>query len=431
MKKKLLLTLLGATVLSLPGFAVDFEYNGVIYTTLTGNTVTTKVGANTNSPGNTFTGDLVIPEKVYDGNSTEYTVTEIGNNSFVNQGITSVTLPETITKIDSYALRGTDIEWIIIPASVTSMGTMCLGYNNNLQMVVINGSPSGTAPFYNCPNITKIYCLSTTPPSVSMWDSSVTNNATVYVPVGYLDTYKSNARWSSFTNFVEGTDYVNPNDAPQLPSTITAMVGEQIDIAAALYETSAAQWTSSNPDVADITASGTLTARQYGRTVVNGLDADGRSIASAEVFVMPTIKIVYPEGAIVEHLVPYMSRPQINITPLDGWKINSVVADGNDITAQVTDNTFVPAQSVAGNVTLNIVTESTANTAGYHLTINGRVLNIADGGEISTVTVKYPTLDNTIYSGNERKITLTQGGMYDVEVTDANGGTSTYRIAVQ
>lgn len=430
MKKKLLLTLLVATVLSLPGFAVDFEYNGVIYTTLTGNTVTTKVGSSTVA-GNTFTGDLVIPEKVYDGNSTEYTVTEIGNYSFMNLGITSVTLPETITKMGTYAFRGTDIEWIIIPASVTSLGTMSFGYNDNLEMVVIGGSPSSTAPFMECPNITKIYCLSTTPTSMSNWSSAVYTNATVYVPVGYLDTYKSNSSWSRFTYIVEGTEYVHPNDAPKLPSTITAKVGEQIDIAAALYETSAAQWTSSNEEVADITASGTLTARQYGRTVVNGLDADGRSIASADVFVMPSVKIVYPEGAIVEHLVPYMSRPQINITPLDGWKINSVVADDNDITAQIADNTFVPAQSVAENVTLNIVTESTANTAGYHLTINGRELSIADGGEISTVTVKYPTLDNTIYSANERNITLAQGGMYDVEVTAANGGTSTYRIAVQ
>lgn len=56
------------------------------------------------------TGNVVIPEKVYDSNGKEYTVTRIGEFSFAgdNNGLTGLVLPETVTEIGEGAFFGSD-----------------------------------------------------------------------------------------------------------------------------------------------------------------------------------------------------------------------------------------------------------------------------------------------------------------------------------
>ena len=49
-------------------------------------------------------------------------VTSIGWTAFEETGLTSVTIPESVTSIGSYAFTGTDIASVIIPKSVTSIG---------------------------------------------------------------------------------------------------------------------------------------------------------------------------------------------------------------------------------------------------------------------------------------------------------------------
>ncbi len=68
-------------------------------------------------------GDIVIPSKVYDG-ETEYEINGIDLNAFSSQEhITSVTIPESVTDIGDYAFsRCTGLTRINIPDNVTSIG---------------------------------------------------------------------------------------------------------------------------------------------------------------------------------------------------------------------------------------------------------------------------------------------------------------------
>ena len=70
-----------------------------------------------------YTGDIVIPEKItYEG--VEYTVTEIGSRTFAESTITSLTLPNTIKKIGTFAFeKCTTLQELVVPNS--DRGVLC------------------------------------------------------------------------------------------------------------------------------------------------------------------------------------------------------------------------------------------------------------------------------------------------------------------
>lgn len=70
---------------------------------------------------NSYKGDVSIPSSfIHDG--VEYRVTTIGENAFANtSGLVSVTIPNTVSVIRSYAFRGSSLASIVIPNSVTSI----------------------------------------------------------------------------------------------------------------------------------------------------------------------------------------------------------------------------------------------------------------------------------------------------------------------
>ena len=99
-------------------YAYDFVVNNIYY-----NYVTDKGGSNVevtyNSGPSSYSGNVVIPSTVYSGKT--YTVIRIGNSAFYNStNLTSVTIPNTVTSINSGAFSGctklksvyvSDISW--------------------------------------------------------------------------------------------------------------------------------------------------------------------------------------------------------------------------------------------------------------------------------------------------------------------------------
>lgn len=81
--------------------------------------------------------------------------TEFGNGVFYwRQNITSVNLPNTVTRIGETAFYGTSISSITIPASVTSIDTFAFWESYNLQYITVEATTPptlGSNPFYNPP----------------------------------------------------------------------------------------------------------------------------------------------------------------------------------------------------------------------------------------------------------------------------------------
>jgi hypothetical protein len=88
--------------------------------------------------------EVVIPDII-----NELPVTSIGVGAFSNLlkkkkiQLTSVTIPESITKIKGHAFSMNQLTSIIIPKSVTEIGDNAFDFNNRLTSVTFQADPSG------------------------------------------------------------------------------------------------------------------------------------------------------------------------------------------------------------------------------------------------------------------------------------------------
>lgn len=111
------LTVIAVAVSPMAAGATSFTYEGVEYNIISEDNHTCEVGKNTDK----IEGDLVIPSVVTYG-GTEYTVTAIGAEAFaLDTKLTSLTIPETVTKICYGAIMKTFIPALVIPDNVTEI----------------------------------------------------------------------------------------------------------------------------------------------------------------------------------------------------------------------------------------------------------------------------------------------------------------------
>ena len=181
--------------------------------------------------------DLVIPNFV----------TTIGVRAFYDcSGLTSVTIPNSVTSIGYYAfsgcnsltsvhitdvaawcritfggdysnplynahhlyLNGEEIKDLVIPNSVTTIGENAFEYCSGLTSVTIPNSVTSIegSAFSGCTGLTSVISKMENPCSISYncFHNDVFYNATLYLPKGTVDKYKSTDYWSRFMFIEEG-----------------------------------------------------------------------------------------------------------------------------------------------------------------------------------------------------------------------------------
>ena len=119
-------------------------------------------------------------------------VTSIGSNAFAwCSGLTSLTLSSNVELIDEGAFRGcSGLTSIVIPSSVKSIGSEGFAYCSNLSTItsfVKNVFETGGEAFKSC------------------------DNATLYVPKGLVDAYRSTADWNRISKIVEMSNSYDVN----------------------------------------------------------------------------------------------------------------------------------------------------------------------------------------------------------------------------
>lgn len=155
MKKSLLFFLL---LFPLFAWSNGIEIGGIHYL-LGGDTATVTYIGDNYYTGNNYSGEIVIPDSVRNGDIW-YRVTTIGENSFYGcSSLTSVIIPLSVTSIGDYAFNFcTSLTAITIPENVTSIGWGAFLSCHNLTSITIpNGITSiGGCTFQDCYELTSI-----------------------------------------------------------------------------------------------------------------------------------------------------------------------------------------------------------------------------------------------------------------------------------
>ncbi len=83
-------------------------------------------------------------------------VTTIGDMAFYNAGVKTINMPSALTKIGAYAFSGASIDGALqLPAALTTIGTQAFAKNKSITSVSLQGAVSsiGSAAFMNCSKI--------------------------------------------------------------------------------------------------------------------------------------------------------------------------------------------------------------------------------------------------------------------------------------
>lgn len=136
-------------------------------------------------------------------------VTSIGNNAFMKcSSLISVTIPNSVTNIGGAAFSScTSLTSITIPNSVTSIEERAFKDCSGLTSVTIGNSVTSIGyEAFSGYDLQKVISKIENPIKISTgtFTDNTFYNATLYVPKGTIDKYKSTEGWSKFLFVEEG-----------------------------------------------------------------------------------------------------------------------------------------------------------------------------------------------------------------------------------
>lgn len=141
-------------------------------------------------------------------------VTYIGSRAFAGTGLTSVTIPPSITAINIFAFCDChSLESVDIPESVTIIDNFAFYGCNSLRQVILPSKVSsiGLMAFKGCRSLMSITSLNPIPPTCDeqVFEGIDKEQCTLHVPAEYTDIYKSVVPWNEFIHIDNDVSSIN------------------------------------------------------------------------------------------------------------------------------------------------------------------------------------------------------------------------------
>ncbi|MDE5790670.1 MAG: leucine-rich repeat domain-containing protein, partial [Muribaculaceae bacterium] len=204
------------------------------------------LGNSVNFIGNDAFSDCIQLKEVIIPNS----VTSLGSSAFSGcTALESAILSNNLTEIQTSTFQNTGLKEIEIPYKVGSIAKDAFRGCQRLEKVILPASltKAGSYAFGECPAITQVYSLNTTPPVIesSTFDSEVEEKASLHVKKGSMVHYWLDPVWKEFKNMNE--------DLLCLEAIPAATYGDgEIDLAQYAPEGVKLRYETSNSDVVEI-----------------------------------------------------------------------------------------------------------------------------------------------------------------------------------
>ena len=169
---------------------------------------------------------------------------------------------------------GKDIEEYVVPESVDSIAPYGFSTCQHLSAITIPASIKyfDTYTFFACTQFKRFINLNPVPQtllSTNIFNGNVPKSMTLYVPKGSKDAYSNANTWKQFTDIREiGDIMVSLNTR-----YVTLKVGEMVELKAQIeknedVDVASELWTSSDTEVATVSADGVVTAIADGTTTI-------------------------------------------------------------------------------------------------------------------------------------------------------------------
>jgi hypothetical protein len=320
-------------------------------------------------------------------------VTSIGNSAFQNcWALTEIKLPDTVTSIGTYAFyENRALTEVTIPAGVTAIASNVFQNCSSLATITILGKETTieASAFYSIASGAKFWCYDDTPAK-----TYATTRAVIMLESISLDKTVSGLTLKKGTTET-GSMAITTTPASVSTGTLETLTGTNVE------------WTSSNPNVATVDATGTTV------TVI------AQGFGSAEI----TAKTTPHSG------IPMEARATVTVDPPDNTQLYTLTVNsgsgGGDFPAtamvDITANTPTPGQEF----------DKWTNSGGVVVNPNAAQTSVAILMAAATVTANYRfIMPAPIIDYEEEELTgLVNDGTYTFNGADGSASnTGTYDI---
>ena len=296
-------------------------------------------------------------------------------------GLTSITIPASVTSIRGGAFRGcSGLTSISIPSSVSLIDLLSFAGCTSLVSVTIGSGLTeiSSYSFAGCSNVTDVYCYAESVPAIRRhrldWEENEyylfgqrMNNTTLHVPAGSVDAYIANSKWKdNFKEIVGFTGSVKLNK-----SKATVEKGKTMTLKATItLPEKSVTWKSSNTKVATVTSKGKVTGVKAGTATITCTSTVSGAKATCKVTVgyvkldqtEVTVKkgktvtltpTVYP-SSLTDKSVTWTSSDTNVATVTSAGKVKGVKTGTATITCtSVATGLSTTCEVIVGNVVLN------------------------------------------------------------------------------
>ena len=155
-------------------------------------------------------------------------VVTIGSSAFGNIAIKTVTIPSSVKTLEFHAFNASGLTSIVIPSTLETIGGGAFAWCKNLKTITlekINYTYENDI-FQNCTALEQVYSLDEDPSPIDGDIFNVTDGgniafttATLYVPIGCKEKYRSIGGWRRFAN-IEEFDLTGISLPVRNPSTV-------------------------------------------------------------------------------------------------------------------------------------------------------------------------------------------------------------------